>query len=244
VPPFSSPPFLASQIAFKMAKGFSLSIIAVIVFFAVSQLQQSTFVPPPVVHRSGSKLFPIATATAAGVAGAAPAFADKIDDAAKKLTDAAYPLMQKIDWDSDIYAKAPPGLTSKQVLNAIDKVLVMGASMDSVTLNKAVEAHHQAIVNLGDKSGVLAKPDFLAINAALGHAIAKTPKNKVMDVYYAFNKLISPDVGKFLLAKVGPETALPAYAGFIAFVEKSFGVKNALQYPQLDFAFWPGFGGR
>ena len=45
-------------------------------------------------------------AAAGGVlamAGAAPAHADKIDDAAKKLSEASYPFLKQIDWTSAVY---------------------------------------------------------------------------------------------------------------------------------------------
>merc|ERR1712170_213556 len=76
---------------------------------------QGAFVPAP-AGRS------MATGAAAGAAmlGAAPAYADKIDDAAKKLSEASYPFLKEIDWTSDVYAKLP---TQKplEVLKAIDK---------------------------------------------------------------------------------------------------------------------------
>eukprot|EP00439_Symbiodinium_sp_Y106_P044643 s7678_g5.t1 len=39
--------------------------------------------------------------------GAAPAFADKIDDAAKVLSEKSYPFLKEIDWTSDVYGKLP-----------------------------------------------------------------------------------------------------------------------------------------
>merc|ERR1711972_610748 len=57
-----------------------------------------------------------------------------IDSAAAKLTAASYPFMQSIDWSSDLYAKPLPGASHLAVTKAIDKMLVMGASMDGKLL--------------------------------------------------------------------------------------------------------------
>merc|ERR1712146_670260 len=83
---------------------------------------QQTFVPAP-----AGRAAPVA-AGAAAMLGAAPAFADKIDDAAKKLSEASYPFIKEIDWTSDVYAKLPTQ-GPLEVLKAIDKMLVMGAAM-------------------------------------------------------------------------------------------------------------------
>ena len=54
--------------------------------------------------------------------GAAPAYADKIDDAAKVLSEKSYPFLQEIDWTSDVYAKLPTQ-NALDVLKAIDPIL-------------------------------------------------------------------------------------------------------------------------
>ena len=51
--------------------------------------------------------------------GAAPAYADKIDDAAKVLSEKSYPFLKEIDWTSDVYAKLPTQ-NALDVLKAID----------------------------------------------------------------------------------------------------------------------------
>ena len=50
---------------------------------------QSAFVPPP-----AGRHVPIATAGAAAMLGTAPAYADKIDDAAKVLSEKSYPFLK------------------------------------------------------------------------------------------------------------------------------------------------------
>ena len=57
------------------------------------------FVPAP-------RVAPVA-AGALGMLAAAPAYADKIDDAAKVLSEKSYPFLKEIDWTSDVYAKLP-----------------------------------------------------------------------------------------------------------------------------------------
>merc|ERR1712025_955050 len=68
-----------------------------------------------------------------------------IDAAAGKLSSAAYPLLKDIDWTSDLSLRPLPGVSPNSMLKAIDKALVMGASMDGTLLKEAAEAHHKAI---------------------------------------------------------------------------------------------------
>merc|ERR1712151_315444 len=68
-----------------------------------------------------------------------------IDAAAAKLSSASYPLIKSVPWDSDVFTKPLPGVTANQALKAIDKALVMGASMDGKLLQDAAMAHHKAL---------------------------------------------------------------------------------------------------
>merc|ERR1712119_63679 len=117
----------------------------------------------------------------------------QIDAAAGKLAAAAYPFLKDIDWSSDLDLTNPGSASPKAVLGAIDKALVMGAAMDAGALKEAAAAHVQAIGSM-DAKGVTTQADFAAINAGLGKAIASVPTSKVMDVYNAFGKVMSPDV--------------------------------------------------
>merc|ERR1712083_1183992 len=47
----------------------------------------------------------------AGAAASAPS-GDKIGEAAKKLSDAAYPFLKEVDWTSDLFTKPLPGTSS------------------------------------------------------------------------------------------------------------------------------------
>merc|ERR1719282_2183142 len=139
-----------------------------------------------------------------------------IDGAASKLSAAAYPLIKDVDWTSDLSLKPLPGVSPNQALKAIDKALVMGASMDGKLLKEAAEAHHKAIGSIDDKL-VTSASDFQAINAALGKVIASVPTSQVMDVYNAFGKIVNPVVPNYLFNSVNPADAQAAYAAFLGF---------------------------
>merc|ERR1712060_280651 len=139
-----------------------------------------------------------------------------IDSAASSLSKAAYPLMKDVDWTSDLALKPLPGVSPNQALKAIDKALVMGASMDGNLLKQAAEAHHKAIGSI-DAKLVTSAGDFEGVNAALGKAIASVPTSQVMDVYNAFGKIVSPVVPSFLFSSVNPGDAQAAYAALLGF---------------------------
>merc|ERR1719188_2971419 len=120
---------------------------------------------------------------------ASSASAPSNDAAAAKLSDAAYPFMQGVDWTSDLYAKPIPGANAQDVLKAVDKMIVMGSKMDGGALQEAARAHAKAIEGM-DAKGVLTKADFTAINAGLGKAIASVPTSTVMDVYNSMARVI------------------------------------------------------
>merc|ERR1712129_197795 len=77
-----------------MTKSSKVCLVAAAIV-AVWKIRQPTFLPP-----MGRMMAP-----AAGVAalGAAPAFADEIGDAAKKLAEASYPFAKEVDWNNGIY---------------------------------------------------------------------------------------------------------------------------------------------
>eukprot|EP00441_Pelagodinium_beii_P014413 CAMPEP_0197656784 /NCGR_PEP_ID=MMETSP1338-20131121/43325_1 /TAXON_ID=43686 ORGANISM="Pelagodinium beii, Strain RCC1491" /NCGR_SAMPLE_ID=MMETSP1338 /ASSEMBLY_ACC=CAM_ASM_000754 /LENGTH=70 /DNA_ID=CAMNT_0043232953 /DNA_START=74 /DNA_END=283 /DNA_ORIENTATION=+ len=68
-----------------MAKA-SKTLVAAAAVAALCQLRQSSFVPAP----AGRNMQLSTAAGAATMLGAAPAYADKIDDAAKKLSVESY----------------------------------------------------------------------------------------------------------------------------------------------------------
>jgi hypothetical protein len=157
-------------------------------------------------------------APAAGVAlmGAAPAFADEIGTAAKRLSDASYPFLKEVDWNSYLYLQKPGDASAFKWLQAIDKAIVMGASIDPQLLKAGVEAHHKAIGSM-DKDGVTSKADFEAVNAAIGRMVASVPTDQVMDVYNAFEGLLPADAPEYLMSTVKEGDAKAAYAALMEF---------------------------
>merc|ERR1712038_806882 len=153
--------------------------------------------------------------SSAGAAASAPS-GDKIGEAAKKLSDAAYPFLKEVDWTSDLFTKPLPGTSSAQALKAVDKAIVMGSAMDGNLLKAAAEAHHKAIGSI-DAKGVTAAADFEAVNAALGRVIASVPTSKVMDVYNAFASVTNPAVPNKLFSTVNPLDAQAAAKAFYEF---------------------------
>merc|ERR1712137_1527818 len=101
--------------------------------------------------------------------------------------------MGDVDWTSDVFLTPLPGVYPKEALSLVDKMIVMGASMDGKLLKEAAEAHHKAIGSV-DANGVTSAADYAAVNAALGKLIASVPTSKVMDVYNAFSGIVSPQI--------------------------------------------------
>merc|ERR1712137_1095363 len=100
---------------------------------------------------------------------------------------------------------------------AVDKMIVMGASMDPDLLKKGVQAHHKAIASTSTANPVISKGDYEAINAAIGRMIAAVPESEVMDVYNSISALVSPDVGPFLMSTVNEADAKAAYSALMDF---------------------------
>jgi hypothetical protein len=118
----------------------------------------------------------MASAGVLAMLGAPTAHADKIDDAAKKLSVASYPFLKEIDWISDVFVKLPTA-NGMQVPRTVDKMIVMGAAMDSVPLKAGGLAHHKAIGSI-DGKGVTSLGDYTAVNAAIGMANKATTSSR------------------------------------------------------------------
>merc|ERR1719388_279252 len=179
---------------------------------AVYQLKPA-FVPP--ARTSPSVAVPAAL-LAAGAS--APAWADPIGDAAKKLADGAYPFMKEVNWNSYAYLLKPGGSGDAGAwAKAVDKAIVMGSQMDSKLLKDGVMAHHKAIGATSESNPVLSKADFEAICAAIGRMIASVPESSTMDVYNAFSNLVGSDVPPFLMSTVNEGDAKRAYEALMQF---------------------------
>merc|ERR1719327_1310553 len=152
----------------------------------------------------------------AAAPASAPSGGDAIGQAAKKLSDASYPFLKEVDWNSDVFLKPLPGASSAQLLKAVDKAIVMGSAMDGNLLKAAAEAHHKAIGSI-DGNGVTSAADYAAVNAALGKVIASVPKSQVMDVYNSFAKIVAPQVPNMMFNMVNPLDAQAAAKAFYTF---------------------------
>merc|ERR1712156_1246098 len=139
-----------------------------------------------------------------------------IDAAAKKLSDASYPFIKSAPWDSDIYLKPLPGVSPFAAMKAIDKAIVMGASMDGKLLSEAAIAHSKALQSVDSKL-VTTAADYQAVNAALGKLIASVPQSQVMDVFNAFSKVTGPNIPNNLFSMSSPSEATAAYDAFLKF---------------------------
>merc|ERR1711945_86849 len=148
-----------------------------------------------------------------------------IEAAASKLSAAAYPFMQGVDWTSSLYSKPIPGADPQKVTKAIGKMISMGAAADGAALKEAANAHVKAIAGM-DAKGVLTQANFTAINAGLG---------KVIDVYNAVGGVVgSSGVPNKLFSTVNANDAQAAYQGLMEFKDV---VKAAQRLAQLQFAF-------
>ena len=148
--------------------------------------------------------------------GAQAAHADKIDDAAKKLSEASYPFLKEIDWRSDVFAKVPTQ-NPAAVMKAIDKMIVMGSAMDASALKAGGDAHHKAIGSM-DPGLVTSLADYTAVNSAIGHMVASAGQAKTMDVYNAIAKFnLGKDIGPYMMSKVNAADAKAAYVAFLEF---------------------------
>merc|ERR1712203_1035091 len=114
------------------------------------------------------------------------------------------------------YLKPLPGVSAKEALTAVDKMIVMGASMDGKLLKEAAEAHHKAIGSV-DSKGVTSAADYGAVNAALGKLIASVPTSQVMDVYNAVGKITGSSVPNQLFSMSAPGEAVAAYDALMQF---------------------------
>jgi len=144
--------------------------------------------------------------------------ASAISAAASELGKAAYPFMKGVNWKDDLWATAPPGKSAQEVLKAVDKMIMMGSSMDWAALQEAAKAHVKAIEGM-DTQGVLTPGDFEAILAGLGKAISTVPEKSVMEVYGQMNQLAGTMTGipGYVCSKQNPADAIAAYNSLMEF---------------------------
>merc|ERR1711992_385401 len=153
----------------------------------------------------------------AAAGAATPAFADAIGDAAKQLSEDAYPFMKEVNWNSYLWLTKPGSASAAEWAKAIDKMILMGATMDPDLLKKATLAHHKAIGAVTEQNPVMSKADFEAINAGIGRLIASVPESQTMDVYNSVAALVPAEMPKYLMSTVKEAGAKKAYEAFLKF---------------------------
>ena len=137
-------------------------IIAIMAVVALCNLWVPALVPPAGQRfRSGVQ---VPLAGAAAMFGAAPAFADKIDDAARTLSEKSDPFLKEIDWTSPVYGSLPANPLA--VLKAVKSALKMGADIDPAALKAGVLAHVKAIASV-DGAVVAVPTDSVVVASAL-----------------------------------------------------------------------------
>jgi len=195
-----------------MAKNSKPLFIAAAALATVYHFRKPVFVPAP-----ARSVASVALPAAAVAAASAPAFADSIGDAAKALSKDAYPFMKEVQWNSFVPLLNPGSAPAGEWAKAIDKAIVMGASMDPALLKAGVQAHHKAIGSVSESKPVLSQADFEAVCASLGRMIASVPESQTMDVYNAFSALVSPSVPSYLMSTVNEADAKKAYEALMKF---------------------------
>jgi hypothetical protein len=144
---------------------------------------------------------------------------DAIGAAAAKLSNASYPFMQQVPWNSTEFL-LPPGMGNPiGWAKAIGKIIDMGASMDGELVKAGCEAHHAAIVGLSSTSSVCSQAQLTEIYATIGRMIASVPESQTMDVYDSVKALVDPKVPEYLMSKVTEADARAAYDALVEFTE-------------------------
>eukprot|EP00931_Biecheleriopsis_adriatica_P124017 TRINITY_DN990_c0_g1_i2.p1 TRINITY_DN990_c0_g1~~TRINITY_DN990_c0_g1_i2.p1 ORF type:complete len:202 (+),score=73.49 TRINITY_DN990_c0_g1_i2:80-685(+) len=192
-----------------MAKA-SKMLVVVAVALTVCLFRQRSFVPPP----AGRGMSSSATAGAVAMLGAAPTYADKIDEAAKKLSVESYDFLKAIDWNAKTWGVLPK-TSPPEVLEALKPVFAWGVAVDSTALKRGVNAHIKAISS-ADEKGVISLEDYININKAIGHMVASVPAWKTLDVYTAFGPSFPKEAQEYLASQYGSD-AEKAYKAFLEF---------------------------
>lgn len=169
----------------KFVSGILLAVGA----FAACNFLQLTFLPAP-GHPTARVPHPVAVAAGTVAAsGAAPALAAAgVDEAAKKLAVASYPLVQAVDWTNPAPLTKYLATGAQSNKAAISAVLDVAVSLDPSLVRKAVEAHKKA---LEAADGRLKTPliNYEEVTIAIANMLASAPPAKVFSVVGAIPSL-------------------------------------------------------
>merc|ERR1719166_608209 len=150
--------------------------------------------------------------------GGGSAHADSVENAAKKLADASYPMVKAVDWATtdvlDKYMATVP--TTKEFSKAI---LELSVAMDPTLIKNAVQAHKTAVGAMGPNF-VTPLKNHEEVTVALAKMFAAAPKDKIQAVFDA-----TPDVGNLNAAWYAQMPKADADATFQAFKDLAEVVK-------------------
>jgi len=194
-----------------MANKMARLVVVVVGMVAVTNLWQPAFVP--LAGRPVNHALPIYTAAgAAALLGALPAFAGPVDDAAKKLAGASYPLVQAIDWTKNepLTKYMASGASANKA--AMSAVLDLSLALDPALIKTAVEAHKKA-VEASDAQMRTPLANHEEVTVALANMLASAPAAKVFAIFGAVPNL--QQLNQDWLGTLNPADANAAYAAFL-----------------------------
>jgi len=213
-----------------MAKAKTGSLfIALVAVASVYKLQQTGFVPPlsqPVRNT------PVPAVAAAGVVSALlaaePVFAKiesaNVGNAARKLADAAYPLMTNIDWTKNpvfLEWAREAAWTPEQLATVVQKLLKAGIAMDPAYVKTLVEASERGVQDVLKNDRFLPPQDDVEeIFIAAARAIGSAGSEKAMGVFNAYREVGGLDFNNQMMdALGGPGEVGQTYKSFIDLIQ-------------------------
>jgi len=139
--------------------------------------------------------------------------------AAKKFSEATYPIMEKLNWvkspEISKYLATASSKDPKMMATGIDKTLEVALTMNQNLINDAVYAHVRAIKGALNTPGFVAeRDDFARVNLALAKMIGSADPAKFKALLTAFPG--NADLQMALFAANNPEQAKAAYETFVA----------------------------
>lgn len=200
-----------------MAKVLPRCFIALLAVVVLCNVWQPAFVPAAGNNmRASMPVSPAAAGAAAATLLSVPAaYADNIDDAAKKFSERALPLFKKLDWSANPeWAKylTAASYDGKALAVALDRVLLQAMSMNPELITKSVEAHSHAIKNVGPDL-VLQPEDMEAVSGSIARLIGSAGTGKSLAVYDSMVKAGVGGLAEEYYEKLGPD-AVQAWKAF------------------------------
>lgn len=195
------------------SRGRSFGVVALGLAGTACLHRQLAFVPGPAPRHTA----PLAAGTLAAMFGSA-ANAATVQDAAKKLADASYPMVKATDWATtdvlDKYTANTP--ITKDFVKA---VLDLSVALDPKLVKDAVSAHKKAVEAMGPNF-VTPLKNHEEVTIAIAKMFAAAPKDKIKAVFDT-----TPAVGDLNGAWYAQMPKADADATFVAFKELAEAVK-------------------